>query len=288
MKRKTLLFLVILFCYNNVTSQEKEFKFNTKFYDAVNKWVVFPKNEKDSIYHYGFIYIDEQTGITFRLINNFKIKNELLLSSKKIKEASSLAIYRLNARTSNVYILNNKDLKQLNHKQKPKWLDIYKIDTTKITSLQKIGYHYNHVGASKKAIPYLLKAYRINPHNKGLEFELAYAYNATKQYKKSINILNIALKNNPKNFYFYRELGFAQRYLNKISDAEKTYLKGISASNNNFEKSEMAVNMAQAYFMLKNNTKFQEWKTLTKKYSKENSRYYKMVELMSEKLKAKK
>ncbi len=71
--------------------------------------------------------------------------------------------------------------------------------------------------------------------------------------------------------------------MNRIEKAEKTYRKGIKMSNNNFEKSEMAINMAQSYFELRNKEKFDEWAKLTKKYAKKGSRYAQFIDLFEQK-----
>ena len=49
-----------------------------------------------------------------------------------------------------------------------------------------------------------------------------------------------------------------------------------------FEKSEMAVNMAQAYFELRNKEKFDEWAKLTRKYSEKGARYVQFIDYMEE------
>jgi tetratricopeptide (TPR) repeat protein len=108
---------------------------------------------------------------------------------------------------------------------------------------------------------------------------LAYAYNHLKQYDKAITLLEKAISNNPKNYYFFRELGFAYVRQNKIPLAERTYLKGIKMSDNDFEKSEMALNMAQGYFKVKNRKKFDEWAKLTRQYAKPNSQYTQYIDL---------
>ena len=95
---------------------------------------------------------------------------------------------------------------------------------------------------------------------------------------KSIPILEKALKNDSKNYSFYRELGYAYSKLNKLDMAEKTYKKGISLSDSNFEKSEMAVNMAQGYFLIKNKAKFDEWAKITKTYAEKGSQYAQYID----------
>jgi tetratricopeptide (TPR) repeat protein len=187
--------------------------------------------------------------------------------------------YRLEPyKTSDVFILPKTTIKKLGLEEVPVWLAIYQREEN-IESLKDLGFHYNHVGACEKALVYLEKAYKINPHYEGLEFELAYAYNHLGQYEKSIPVLEKAIKNNPKNYYFFRELGFAYVKQNKIDLAEETYLKGIKMSDNDFEKSEMALNMAQGYFKVKNRKKFDEWAKTTRKYAKPNSQYVQYIDL---------
>ena len=186
--------------------------------------------------------------------------------------------YRLEPNTSLVSVLTENQISALNLPKEPEWLSIYKEGSDKVDYLKQEGYHYNHVGACEQALKPLLKAYEIEPHFNGLEFELAYAYNHLGQFEKAIPILEKAIENNPKNYYFFRELGYSYLGLNKIDEAEKTYRKGIKMSDNDFEKSEMSVNMAQAYFKLKNRKKFDEWAELTRKYSTKDKRYLQYIE----------
>lgn len=283
--KKILLTFFILLSFNSFSQEEiiTQFKFDTKFYNGTNHWVVFPNNGKSNKFIYGYIYMDKEAGLTLNLEGKLEYKNNQLLPEEKDSTKTNFVKYRLERDTNNVHILDEDQLSQLNLKTAPDWIKFYKIDSSDVHSLKKIGYHFNHVGGSSRAIKPLLKAYKIEPHYDGLEFELAYAYNDTKQFDKAISVLKKAIENNPKNYYFYRELGYAERYLGNIDEAEKVYLKGIEMSDNDFEKSEMAVNMAQAYYMIKNRTKFDEWRNKTKKFTKENSRYYQMVELMDKK-----
>ena len=175
-------------------------------------------------------------------------------------------------------VLDDKKIAELNLAKEPDWLIHYKFSEDSVENLKQLGYHFNHVGACEKALLYLNKAYKKEPHHKGLEFEIAYAYNHLGQYEKAIPILEKALKNDSKNYSFYRELGYAYSKLNKLDMAEKTYKKGISLSVNNFEKSEMAVNMAQGYFLIKNKAKFDEWAKITRTYAEKDSQYAQYID----------
>ncbi|TPN86345.1 tetratricopeptide repeat protein [Aquimarina algicola] len=228
------------------------------------------------------MYIDEQAGFTYQLGNTFKIDSLNNYLPKAI-DSTVNSKYRIEQNWKPVSIIPKEKLSELNLPAEPSWLKYYKENSNKVSYLKNIGYHYNHVGASELALDPLLKAYDIEPHFDGLEFELSFAYNHLGQYEKAILILKRAIENNPKYFYFYRELGFSYKNLNRIEKAEKTYRKGIKMSNNNFEKSEMAINMAQSYFELRNKEKFDEWAKLTKKYAKKGSRYAQFIDLFEQK-----
>jgi tetratricopeptide (TPR) repeat protein len=275
--RITILALIFFsnigFSQNNLTA----LKFDTKYFNAVDKWVAFPNKDTDSTYVYGFIYLDNLAGFTFNYETKFQIKGQTLINITRDSIVGFMK-YRLEPNTSLVSILTENQISALNLPKEPEWLSIYKERSDQVDYLKQEGYHYNHVGACDLALKPLLKAYEIDPHFDGLEFELAFAYNHLGQFEKAITVLEKAIENNPKNYYFFRELGYPYLGLNKIDEAEKTYRKGIEISDNDFEKSEMSVNMAHAYYKLKNKEKFDEWANLTRKYATEDKRYLQYID----------
>ena len=277
------LLLVSLLFSNLCFGQNKELKCTTKYYDAVDKWVAFDKTAGDSTYMLGFIYIDEEAGFTFNYESRFVIMNNSLKKLPSILAANETGLkVRLSRNAANVAVLSDEEVEQLGLPEVPGWLKHYKANENENSYLVKIGYLYNGVGASHNAIEPLLKVYEKEPHFQGLEFELAYAYNATRNFDKAITVLNKAIENNPKNFGYYRELGFAFKNQNKLDDAEKAYLQGIKLSADKSQKAEMAVNMAQSYFQVKNKPKFKEWAKLTKKYADKNSQFLQYIKYWEE------
>ncbi|OAN64652.1 hypothetical protein A8B79_00460 [Balneola sp. EhC07] len=257
-------------------SSLSELKFGSKYYEAVDSWVAFPKTQADTSYTLGYIYIDQQAGFTFDYLSHFIVTEN---GFKKLpREFEESLKSRLSPNTIDVAILSEEQISELELPTEPSWLKFYKKDTTTVSYLKNIGYHYNHVGASELAIEPLLKAYNKDPHFEGLEFELAFAYNATQKYAKAIKVLERAIENNSEDHFFYRELGFAYKYTNRFEEAETTYKKGIEISDDDPVKAEMAVNMAQAYFQLRDKSKFEEWANLTRKYSAKGSRFSQIVE----------
>jgi tetratricopeptide (TPR) repeat protein len=274
---KKLFLLVLVFskvCY------AQELKFDQNFYTAADKWVAFNKKPTDSTYSFGFIYIDPQAGFTFDLAASFVVTPEGL---KKIdRESPNSVKFRLDANTSDVHLLTDQQLAQLGLPAKPEWLRFYKTGEGSIGYLHQMGFHYNHVGGSDYALIPLLKAYEKEPHFKGLEFELGYAYNATRQYEKAREILEKAIAHDPANFWFYRELGFSYKFLKNIEKAESIYKTGISKTDNKAQIAEMAINMTQSYFDLRNKTKFAEWAKIVKDNAESSSPFLKYIQYFEE------
>lgn len=265
-------------------SDTTELKFDTKYYDAVDKWIAFPKKEGDTTFILGFIYLDEQAGFTFDYHSSFfEGENGLEILPREFDGSLKS---RLSQNTNNVAVLSEKQVLELELPKVPEWLAVYKEGSDKVGYLKNIGYHYNAVGASNLALEPLEKAYEIEPHFDGLEFELAFAYNALGQFDKAIPIMESAIENDKQNFRFYRELGFSYKNLKQIGKAEIIYRKGMKLTKDKSQKGEMAVNMAQSYFQVKDKEKFKEWAKLTRKYSEKNSRFAQFIDAWEEELNA--
>ena len=277
MKRVFVIFTAVFTMTTFSFGQNQGLKFATRYYDAADKWVAFDKKAEDTTYMVGFIYIDEQAGFTYNYESRFIMTNNGLEKLPSALDSVSLKV-RLSQNTVNVAVLSDEEVKQLNLPEVPDWLKYYKENENENSYLVRIGFLYNSVGASHNAIEPLLKVYEKEPHFQGLEFELAYAFNATKQFDKAIPVLNKAIENDPKNFWYYRELGFALKNQNKLDEAEKVYLQGIKLSSDKLQKAEMAINMAQSYFQVKDKAKFKEWAKLTKKYADKKSRIYEYID----------
>lgn len=263
--------LILTFTIGFSQSNFEELNFDTKYYNAVDKWIAFPKKETDTSYSFGFIYLDDTAGFTYNYESKFIKTNSGLKKLPREFEAGLKS--RLAENTINVAVLSENQVSQLDLPKVPEWLAAYKANSEEVLYLKNIGFHYNHVGASNLALEPLKKGYTIDPHFAGLEFELAYAYNALHEFSQAIPILESAIENDPKNFLFYRELGFSLKNIDQNEKAEKIYIIGIKLTDNNFQKSEMAINMAQSYYLNGNRKKFDEWARITKKYTEKDSNF---------------
>ncbi|MFZ4263239.1 tetratricopeptide repeat protein [Sphingobacterium sp. HJSM2_6] len=278
-----ILFLSIMLSICNIPygiSQSQDLQFNTKFYDAFDRWVVFSVDENTNKASVGFIYLDEESGPTFYFEGYMDLDKPTLPLTKLLEEASIRK--RLETNTSDVAVLSDAQIKNLGLAPLPEWLALYQ--TKKGTDGYEIsrGRWFNAVGASHKAIPILQAIYQKNPHADGLEFELAFAYNATNSFYKAVVILNEAIKHDPSNFWYYRELGYAYKYLDNINEAEKMYKKGISLTKNKYQQAEMAVNMLQGYFHKMDKVKYEEWKSLLIQYAEPGVIFLEYIKLFDD------
>lgn len=69
--------------------------------------------------------------------------------------------------------------------------------------------------------------------------------------------------------------------MGNLEKAEEFYKKGISISLDKNQKAEMAVNMAQGYFQIKNKEKFEEWAKITKEFADKGSTFDQYVDFWS-------
>jgi len=65
-------FLLLLVLLSTHLNAQKSLTFDKTNLQCEDKWIVY-QMDKDSIYHYGFIYIDPQAGLTLHYEGGFKI-----------------------------------------------------------------------------------------------------------------------------------------------------------------------------------------------------------------------
>lgn len=271
-----LLFAILHLAYG----QEAKPVFDTKFYDARDQWVLFDKNEGESTYTLGLIYIDPQGGYTFRYEAAIEMNDGQLVQLPRLD--SSEIKMRLDRKTEDVSLVSPTQIEAFGLEREPDWLQAFRNNQEFISHRVGVGSAMNGAGASHLALPILLNAYHEDPHYPGLQYEIGYAYNATGSFYKAVMILNQAIESEPQNFWYYRELGFALKHLNNLSEAEKAYKKGIELTSDGFQRAEMAINMAQSYFHLKDRAKFDEWKKIVLDNAADESRFMGYIQYFEE------
>ncbi|HQW42859.1 MAG: hypothetical protein IPP02_00315 [Chitinophagaceae bacterium] len=277
MKYKLSFAFFLLLLAGTQSTAQPSLNFNKRYVECEDKWVAFSIT-KDSTYPYGFIYIDEQAGLTFDLTGFMRIGTDGKFIPGKLDTVSMK--YRLEPNNVKIAVIPESKITELGLSLIPDWLEIYKRTADSIGRMVRWGYYYNHWGESAKALTYLEKAYRLNPTYKGLAFELSYAYNALEQYEKAIPVLEKAIAGNPEECLLYKELSFAQIFLQQLDKAGESCRNGIKHCEDKKMKAEIAYNLAYTYFTKKDKLNFDNWALETKKWADAGDRFTQNIDKM--------
>lgn len=251
--------------------------FNKYYVECEDKWIAFQMN-KDSSYTYGFIYIDEQAGLTFNLEGTFKIGSNKLYQIEKSKETNIKA--RLQPNNVKVAIIPTSMYQDLQIDSIPEWLKYYKENINSIERLYKWGYMYNGWNQCEKALAYLLKANEINPSYKGLAVEIAYSYNCLKDYNNALLILENAIIKEPQDSYINKEFIYTLIRLNRIDKAIEQYQKSLVLKINDEYNAENCFNILVYYYNQNDKENFDIWKQEIKKWRNENEQIKNYIKQM--------
>lgn len=269
---KILLVLVYVFPLLTFGQEHlvNNLKFEQGFHECLNNWVVYPPSGKE--YFYGYVYV-EPNGFRSLHPGTFKLKKGEIKEKPYEGNLIITTEIRIDYGSGPMTLMPSELREFLNLPKVPEQLEVALNSIDSVDQLVLRGYHFNHMGLSKFAIHPLEEAYKFRPESNDLLFELSYALNSNKRYEEALEILRTATQNDSSSALLFRELGYTYLKLNQLDSAEQTYRQGLQVSTENSEKSEMAINMAQAYFTIKNRTKFEEWAALTREYAEPNSTF---------------
>lgn len=260
-------FLIIIFLFGTKLNAQTSLTFDKRFVESEDKWVVF-KQDKDSSYAFGFIYIDEQAGLTFNYEGNFKIISGKFVPKKL--ESANMKV-RLEPNNVLVAIIPDYRFQELEISEVPEWLKYYKNDTNSVERLYRWGFLYNGWNECVKALTYLEKAERLNPNFKGLAVELAFSYNCLKQYDKAELILVKEIRSNPTDAYVNKEYIYTLIRNSKIDKAINQFETSIKTLKENEYAAENCFNIMGYYYTQKDKENFNRWYNKLQTLPNENS-----------------
>jgi tetratricopeptide (TPR) repeat protein len=282
MKNLVISFIFLLYAFKAVSQNAPDLKFDQNFTSCEKKWVAF-QPDATLRYPYGFIYVDMSAGFTFDLKGFISVQADGKFVADNTISKNGSTKYRLAPGTKPVAVLPSDRLKELNLKPEPEWLSIYYSgvkDTTGVYYNYRMGWIYNAAGESGIALKYLEKAYRGDPADDKVKFEMVFAYNALGRFDDAIKLLEVDIKNKPKDFNLYKELGYAYGGAKKFDKAIEIFKKGLSLFPDNVrsdQRGEMALNTAMAYKDLNNMDEYKKWMLLAKDYYPAESPMYKRI-----------
>jgi tetratricopeptide (TPR) repeat protein len=261
-------------------SDDSLFRFDQRYTQCERKWVVLLKRDTAQGYTYGMVYLDAQAGFTFFVQGHFKIDRQghYIVDTAFLKNTSIRA--RLSRNTSKMAILPPACFVRLNIKPQPDWLKVYYNYTDTLAHNFRWGFIYNDLEQCDTALVYLNRVYAVQPHYKGLEFEMIFAHNALGDYDGAIKVIEAALEADPMNVLFYRELGYAYMKLKNSNKAIIDYKKGITLCTTDAQmdiKAEMAINLAEVYKSGGDDDNFKTWGKRAKTWAKPGGQIYQFI-----------
>lgn len=264
------LYIALLGCLALQSCKQKEstpvkLVADKRFVESVNHWTALYTG-KDSVYRYGYIYMDPRLGLTVHNEGTFKIGANNTYVPTKILKGALNTLHISNNKTKVAWIPESK-FAELQIEAKPQWLDTMKIDTTSPAYLLKWAYTYNDGHENEKALPYLERVKQIAPNFPGLDVEYAYYYDATHQYDKAEELLRQSLAARPDDFAIYKSLIYEEVFSNKMELAEKTYQQALPHCTTE-QKAELSYNICLIYHKQNNQLKFKQWAVEAKKWGK--------------------
>jgi len=277
---KYLLFLLLIIATN--LKGQSTLAFNYRFVESENKWVAI-RTGKDSVYNYGFIYIDASAGLTLQYEGSFTISKDGKYVPKKIEQA--MMKIRLSPNNVRVAFIPSSHYSDLGITEYPDWLHIYLEDTTSIEHLYRWGFLYNGYDECAKALTYLEKAQSINPKFKGLAVELAFSYNCLKKYDKASAVLEAEIAANSTDAYLFKELCYSQINLKQFDKAIETCKKAIAVCTDKQYHSENCYNLLHELYLNKDRVRFEIWLPTAKEWCSSRTDLMASIKTMEEEIK---
>lgn len=244
--------------------------------ESVERWVAFPSGSGEDIYSYGFLYVDEQAGFTWHLAGKFSRDKTGHLQKLADDTIDKKASFKLRIdKNGMVNLLSEGDQKQLGLPDRPDWMKFYDDGSNSVHHRTRLGFWCNQIGDPGRALTYLESAYREDPAADGLAFELSYAYNALNRFDEAASVLSKAVERNPKDVFLGSELAYTYLSTGKNEQAVELYLRFIAiCPDDNDRKSEMAMNLGQAYKRLGDTKNSEAWMAKAKAWAREGSPTY--------------
>ncbi|MFL5764846.1 MAG: tetratricopeptide repeat protein [Bacteroidia bacterium] len=195
--------------------------------------------------------------------------------SKGITEKEQVLFTTLFFDANKSWILGDYDMAEANYSR------ALKIDPASAACMYGLARIYDFQNNKNQALFYAKKAATAEPGNTWYQLLYADCLRSTKQPEGVVSVYERLVKDNPNNFDFYYELAIAYLYVNKTSDALKTYNKIEEQIGVTAEASEQKLKIYKGMGNL--DKAIEETKKLIRTFPKESKYYGILGELYQDK-----
>jgi tetratricopeptide (TPR) repeat protein len=221
----------------------------------------------------GFAYVDPQVGVTFEHRGEVEVTDAGELIRKPFEmEGKARLIQRVES-NFDVTCLSEAQVVALGLPAIPEFQNAYHDSREPGPHYESWASHYNHIGASAKALEYVEAAKNIGYQSRNLTYEHAFALNAQERYSEALEILDAAVKKFPKDVNLRAERGFTHIQQGSFEKAIRDYEFAFDQDKEGKagRKSEFANNIAIAYGQLGDEARAREWNAEAQKRRPERS-----------------
>lgn len=248
MKMKTFAALALCCVVGSLTppAEAGELEFNQTIADCENKWFGAETGAGEVIL--GYVYVDPSAGFTFEHYGTLEEIGGGLRAVQSEIAREARVIQRIGHNFPAI-CLSQAQVAELGLPATPETMKFYKDDRPPAEHHAAWAYHYNHIGASDKALVHVSKAIAAGAASTDLTFEHAFALNVLGRFDETITLLEPDLASGDMTGDLIAELAYARMMKGETLRAIELYTQAIDHDEGNpsTRRWEFAQNIAAAY-----------------------------------------
>lgn len=262
------IFAAIALCWAAAAlaqTPESRLLFDQTIADCENKW--FGAEAGDGSIILGYVYIDPSAGFTFEHYGTLEGSGAYLRAVQSDLAKEARLIQRI-GRNFPAICLDDPQVAALGLPAVPKTMEFYKDDRPLGEHHTAWAYHYNHIGASDKALDHVSEAIAAGASSNALTFEHAFALNALGRFQETISLLDPIVSPETSTADIIAELAYARLMQADYEEAIRIYSQAIDHDQDepSSRRWEFARNIAAAYGELGDTAQRDVWLKRSEEY----------------------
>ena len=246
---KNLIVAIALCCSSTALAQgttARELAFDQAIADCENGW--FGAAAQDGSVILGYVYIDPSAGFTFEHYGTLEEDRGALRAVQSDLSREARLIQRI-GHNFPATCLDDGQVAALGLPLIPETMQFYKDSRPPSEHHAAWAYHYNHIGASDKALGHVLKALEAGAASAALTFEHAFALNVLGKFSETITLLEPVYSSGGMTGDLIAELAYARLKQGDYQRAIELYTQAIDPEQGEISSRrwEFARNIAAAY-----------------------------------------
>lgn len=244
------LCVAIAFCCASTALAEVpragELTFDQTVAECENSW--FGAEAQDGSVILGYVYVDPSAGFTFEHYGTLEEDGGALRAIQSDLSKKARLIQRIGHNFPATCLVED-EVAALGLPLIPETMQFYKDTRPPGEHHTAWAYHYNHIGASDRALDHVGKALQAGAASAALTFEHAFALNVLGKFSETVALLEPAYSTGGMAGDLIAELAYAQLRQGDYQRAIELYIQAIDPDQGEISSRrwEFAMNIAAAY-----------------------------------------